>query len=95
MERRQTDPEVLREIPYVGDPKRSRVALQQAADGFVPAEPLTRQPTPAFGILSSTWSPAHAAFCAPRLLAPFDLVGRGRELAPVGISETPGHSPSR
>ena len=68
MERRQTDPEVLREIPYVGDPKRSRVALQQAADGFLPAEPLTRQRTPASGILSSTWSPAHAAFCAPRLL---------------------------
>jgi hypothetical protein len=56
MERRLTDPEALREIPHVGDPKRSRVALQQAADGFVPVEPLTRQRTLASGILSSTWS---------------------------------------
>ena len=53
MERRQTDPEVLREIPYVGDPKRSRVALQQAADGFMSAEPFT---------------PTHAGFRSFRLL---------------------------
>jgi hypothetical protein len=57
MKRRLTDPEVLREIPYVGDPKRSRVALQQAADSFVSVEPITRQRTLAFGILSSTRSP--------------------------------------
>jgi hypothetical protein len=64
MERRLTDPKVLREILTSAIPR----ALQQAADGFVPAEPLTRQRTLASGILSSTWSPAHAAFCAPRLL---------------------------
>jgi CHAT domain len=32
---------------------------------------------------------AHPAFWAP-----FDLVGRGRELAPIDISESPSHSPS-
>ena len=64
MERRLIDPKVLREIPYVGDP-----AGAPASRGWLRAGgALTRQRTLASGILSSTWSPAHAAFCAPRLL---------------------------
>ena len=33
-------------------------------------------------------------FAHPAFWAPFDLVGRGRELAPIDISESPSHSPS-
>ncbi len=41
IERRLADPEIPRDILHVGGPKQSGMTLQQAADGFVSAEPFT------------------------------------------------------
>ena len=60
IKRRLTHPKIPGDILYVDGPKQSRMTLQQAADGFVSAEPFT--PTHAgFRSFKLLLFPAHGA----------------------------------